>query len=165
MISIIIPIFNGEKYIDSCMKSLMHTKEDIEIILVNDGSKDNTKKKLQEYKKNSNITIINQENKGVSLARNKGIEVAKGDYIMFCDVDDYYDNNVLLLVCKKLKEENPDLLIFGRKDIQEKKILCTYPIEKIRNNISNVEYLEEIFCKGFHTYSVCNKVYKRSIIE
>lgn len=165
MISIIIPIYNGEKYIDRCMKVLSNIKENVEIILINDGSTDNTKKKLQKYKSRSNITIINQKNSGVSNARNMGIQIAKGDYIMFCDIDDYYDENVIPTITRRIIQENPDLLIFGRKDIQGNKLICKYPIEKITKTLNNIEYLEKFFCNGNHTYSVCNKVYKRSIIK
>lgn len=165
MISIIIPVYNGEKYIANCIKSLVNVRTDIEIIIINDGSTDNTENILKPYQKFERITVISQENKGVSEARNKGLEVAKGEYIMFCDIDDHYDENVIPYIKKKLQEKNIDLLIFGRKDIQGDKLICKYQIENIKDKISSLEYLEKYFCNGKHTYSVVNKVYKSSIIK
>ena len=87
MISIIIPVYNGEKTIDNIIKCLMkQTFKDIEIIVVNDGSTDNTLLVLKKWK--SKIRVINQENKGVSSARNRGIKEARGEYLMFFDADD-----------------------------------------------------------------------------
>ena len=165
MISIIIPIYNGEKYIDRCLNVLGKIKEDIEVILINDGSTDKTNQKLQKYNNNDNIKIIEQENSGVSVARNKGLDIVKGDYVMFCDIDDYYDENVISCVKDELAKKKPDLLIFGRKDIQGEKIICKYPIAETKDDINNVEYLENFFCNGKHTYIVSNKVYKREIIQ
>ena len=90
MVSIIVPVYNGEKYVKSCVDSLVNqTYKDIEIILVNDGSKDKTAEILDELKKkDQRIVVHHQKNLGVSTARNNGIGLAKGEYIMFCDCDD-----------------------------------------------------------------------------
>ena len=163
MISIIIPIYNGEKYIKRCIEKLLK-QQNTEIIIVDDGSNDNTEDILKEYNKIKKIKIIKQKNKGVSEARNRGIQEAKGEYIMFCDIDDLYDDNVINNISKKIKAENDDLIIFGRKDVSENKIICEYPIKKIGNNINNIEYAEQYFANGKHTFSVGNKVYKKQII-
>lgn len=166
MISIIVPVYNGERYIDRCIKSLINNKEDIEIIIINDGSNDNTANILKNYEDNGKIKVINQKNQGVSAARNKGIDVAQGTYIMFCDADDCYGENTIENISKQVEKNNIDLLIFGRKDIQNDKIICEYPINKIEEKeISHIQYLEEFFCNGKHTFSVVNKVYKSDIIK
>lgn len=92
-LSVIIPMYNAEKYIERCIKSILKSKEDeVEIIAVDDGSKDHSleicKKLAAEH---SNVHVYSKENGGVSSARNFGLDVAKGRYITFCDADDYYE--------------------------------------------------------------------------
>lgn len=165
MISIIVPVYNGEKYIERCIESLINNK-DVEIIIINDGSTDGTAKKIEKYKKNERLKIIYQENQGVSVARNNGIEIAKGDYIMFCDADDSYDENVINNISRQIRKGRPDLIVFGRKDIQNSKVISIYNIKKIKeDNLNYINYMEKFFCNGVHTYSVCNKVYRADIIK
>lgn len=96
--SIIVPVYNSAKYLQKCLDSLCNqTHTDYEIICVNDGSTDNSLSILEEYKsKYSQLRFYNQENKGVSAARNLGLKVANGDYIMFCDSDDWYETYSVL---------------------------------------------------------------------
>ncbi|MEG2898607.1 MAG: glycosyltransferase, partial [Eubacterium sp.] len=93
LISLIIPIYNSEKFLDRCIQSIINqTYKNIEIILVNDGSIDQSLEICQLYKKRDNrIVIINKKNGGVGSARNIGLQKAKGDYIGFIDSDDYID--------------------------------------------------------------------------
>ena len=97
MISIILPVYNVEKYIDACMESLLkQTMEEFELIVVNDGSTDKSGEKCIEWsKKDSRIRLIEQKNQGLSAARNSGLEIAKGEYIAFVDSDDTVENNYL----------------------------------------------------------------------
>ena len=92
-VSIIVPVYNTEKYLKKCLDSLVNqTLKDIEIICINDGSLDNSLQILKEYEKKDNrIKIVNQRNQGVSIARNNGIKLASGEYIGFTDSDDYVD--------------------------------------------------------------------------
>ena len=96
-ISVIIPVYNVEKYLGQCLDSVVNqTFKDIEIICIDDGSTDSSLDILKKYAQiDSRIIIINSENNGVSEARNKGIERAKGDYIYFIDGDDYIDQQCL----------------------------------------------------------------------
>ena len=95
MISVILNVFNGEKYIKKCLESIINqTYKDIEIVIVNDGSTDDTKKIIESYK-DKRIKLINQENMGLSLSRNVGIDNSKGDYLYFVDVDDYLEKDAL----------------------------------------------------------------------
>ena len=95
MISVIIPIFNGEKYLSMCIESILgQSYSDIEIILIDDGSTDNTKKICQYYQeKYANIKCVCQSNQGVSKARNIGLKLARGKYISFVDADDWLEEN------------------------------------------------------------------------
>ena len=90
-ISIVVPVYNGEKYISKCLDSLINQLyKNIEIIIINDGSSDNTEKICNKYKEiDSRIKLISVDNGGVSRARNIGIENATGQFLMFCDSDDY----------------------------------------------------------------------------
>lgn len=118
-ISIIIPVYNTEKYLDECLQSIIKQNidcHDYEIICVNDGSTDESLEVLYRLKKNhptSNIIIINQENSGVCSARNAGINIAQGDYIWFIDSDDYIEKNVLAELKEKAYSANYDRIIFG----------------------------------------------------
>ena len=108
-ISIIIPVYNGEKYIRRCLDSVINqTYNDIQIIVINDGSTDNTENILKTY---SDIVLINKENEGVSKARNTGLSLATGDYVYFCDADDYLEENAFEVLVKEYAEN--DLLRFG----------------------------------------------------
>lgn len=114
LISVIIPIYNSEKYMDKCIKSIINqTYNNLEIILVNDGSKDNSLKKCKEYEKiDKRIHVINKENGGASSARNKGLDVCKGDYISFIDSDDWLDSDAYELFSKYF-EKNYDIIFFN----------------------------------------------------
>ena len=97
LISVIIPAYNAEKYMDRCLNSIVkQSYNNLQIIVVNDGSTDNTKKILEKFAEADNrIVVINQKNGGVSQARNNGIYIAKGKYMCFVDSDDYIDINMI----------------------------------------------------------------------
>lgn len=120
-LSIIIPCYNVEKFVQKCANSILVQKGfDYELIFVNDGSKDNTLHVLENLAvKDNRIKIINQENKGLSGARNTGIENAKGDYIMFVDADDWLEPNAFELISKNFNKE--DLFCFSYNRVFEKK--------------------------------------------
>ena len=106
-ISVIIPVYNMEKYLNECLDSVIsQTLKDIEIICINDGSIDNSLKILKEYeKKDKRIKIINQENSGVAIARNHGIDISKGEFIAFLDSDDKYINKKIVEKLDHFKKE------------------------------------------------------------
>ena len=96
MFSVIIPVYNGAEFIDNAIESVLsQTNSDWELIVVNDGSKDATMRVLEKYADNDKIRIINQENAGVSVARNRGFEASTGEYIAFLDADDVWHSNHL----------------------------------------------------------------------
>ena len=115
MISIIIPVYNVEKYLSDCLDSVVNqTYKDLEIICVNDGSTDNSLDILNEYcSKDDRIFVVNKENGGLSSARNAGLAVAKGDFIMFLDSDDWIDNNTCEVALKQMMESNSDVAIWS----------------------------------------------------
>ena len=113
-VSVIIPVFNTEEYLPKCISSIINqTIKNIEIICVNDCSTDNSLKILQNFSKQDiRIRIVDlKENKGVSNARNTGIDLAQGEYIYFIDSDDWIDTNYLEEMLTKIKEVNSDIII------------------------------------------------------
>ena len=121
-ISVIIPVYNTEKYIEKCLESLAkQTMQDFEVIVVNDGSTDNSEKVIKDYKKNSNLDIkyLEKENGGLASARNYGVEYASGKYISFLDSDDYLDED-LYKNLEKYMDEDIDLIKFKMKTVDEK---------------------------------------------
>ena len=111
-VSIIIPIYNGEKYLERCINSLLNQSyKNNEYIFINDGSTDNTLNILKKYaKKDERIVIIDKKNTGVSDSRNKGIEKATGDYICFCDSDDMYEENYIETMLNLILSEKVPLV-------------------------------------------------------
>ncbi|WP_096027937.1 glycosyltransferase family 2 protein [Campylobacter lanienae] len=115
-ISIILPIYNVELYLKECLDSLINqTLKDIEIICINDKSTDNSLSILKEYaNKDNRIIVLEQEiNQGPGVARNRGIDIAKGDYIMFCDPDDWYELNACEICYDKISKGDNDIAFFS----------------------------------------------------
>jgi glycosyltransferase involved in cell wall biosynthesis len=134
-ISIIVPVYNVENYINKCIESLIaQTLSDIEIILVNDGSTDKSGNICNDYAAVDNrIIVIHQMNKGVSAARNKGIEAATGEWITFVDADDWVDSSMCELVYGYAKKYDVDLVMWNHYwNYPEKEVLTTMFEEEIK---------------------------------
>uniref|UniRef100_UPI00405687BD glycosyltransferase family 2 protein n=1 Tax=Agathobacter sp. TaxID=2021311 RepID=UPI00405687BD len=148
-ISIIVPIYNSEKYLKRCIESLIHqTFEDIEIILVDDGSLDNSIQICKEYvKKDRRIVLITQENGGPSKARNAGLDKANGEWIMFVDSDDEVSNNICEKLYNKAQETDADMVICNlaniTSDMQRMEVRPFKGKERIFKG-KGVLYLEQI---------------------
>ena len=114
-ISIIVPIYNVKKYIQQCVESLINqTYKNLEIILIDDGSTDGCGELCDEFgKKDQRIHVIHKQNGGLSDARNKGIDVASGDYIGFVDSDDWISHNMYEKMLSSLKSVNADIAVCG----------------------------------------------------
>lgn len=112
-ISIIVPIYNAEEHLDKCVESILEqTETNLEIILVDDGSKDNSFEICKKYEKtDQRVKVIHQENAGVSVARNHGIEIAEGEYIGFVDSDDWIEPVMYERLLKEAKETNADVVM------------------------------------------------------
>ena len=113
-ISVIVPVYNVSEYLAQCMDSIINqTFEDIEIICVNDGSTDDSLKILEEYsEKDERISIISQENQGQGVARNVGMNAARGNYIFFMDSDDFIKLNALELLHENAVSNNSDVVFY-----------------------------------------------------
>lgn len=120
-ISIIIPVFNGEKYIEKCLESILNQKfKEYEVIVINDGSKDRTLDIINKYEmKDKRINIYSQENLGPSASRNSGIKKARGQYLAFIDADDFITDQYLESMIFKCEKENLDLVTCGYIDVSK----------------------------------------------
>lgn len=160
-VSIVIPVYNVEKYLRQCLDSVVNqTLKDIEIICINDGSTDGSLEILKEYeKKDSRIRLINKENEGISAARNQGMELAQGEYISFIDSDDWIDENYLEALYTAAKKYYSDIAcssiirVTGKK--QRKKI--TYKKEEFSTDADKKNELANAPKDSY----VWNKIYKR----
>ena len=112
-ISIAVPVYNVEKYISKCIESLLsQTQKDIEIILVDDGSTDNSGLICDDYaQKDKRIRVIHKQNGGLGAARQSGLEVASGDYFCVCDADDWVEPAMYEELCKKAIETGADIVM------------------------------------------------------
>lgn len=113
-VSVIIPVYNAEKYLRQCLDSICgQTLKDIEIICVDDGSTDSSPEILKEYqKKDDRVTVIRQENAGAGAARNRGLDVSKGRYLSFLDADDFFEPDMLEEAFKCAEADNADYAVF-----------------------------------------------------
>ncbi|MCL2144785.1 MAG: glycosyltransferase [Endomicrobia bacterium] len=135
-VSVIIPVYNAEKYLKQCLDSVINqTFKDIEIICVNDGSADGSLEILKEYEKeDSRIKIIDQKNQGAGAARNNGLNAAKGQYVYFLDGDDFIELNALEILYEKTSSAKADIAMFPRKkfDTAAQKISIHNPFNKMQ---------------------------------
>ncbi|KAF2785325.1 hypothetical protein SV13_00490, partial [Clostridium perfringens] len=171
LISIIIPVYNAEDYLEKCVNSvLVQEFKDIEIILVNDGSKDNSLEVCNNLKKrDSRIKVINKKNGGSSDARNFGIRESNGTYLMFLDSDDYWQGtNCLNNIVYKLKNNDIEVLLYGCTDynveIGEVYISRTGYNNDIITKSDKKEILEYLFKNNLFPGSAWITVTKRNFI-
>ena len=160
-ISVIIPVYNSSTYLRKCLDSVVNqTLKDIEIIVINDGSTDDSKNIIEEYScKYKNIIFIDQENKGIGKTRNIGIKKATGEYITFVDSDDYIKENMLEEYYKYAKKHNFDLVIGSYiKKINNKEII----FENNKFKTGNVKTTPQILY--LIEYGPWAKLYKREML-
>ena len=148
-LSVVIPLYNKEKYIDRCLKSLIAQdvfQDEYEIIVINDGSKDSSEKIAQGYAdKHTNIHMFSQQNQGLSATRNRGLEIATGDYLYFLDADDYLASNVLGNLLEICEQNNLDILGFSTNETQDGSLTHSNTSNNIQNyNINIVDGITHI---------------------
>ena len=137
-ISIIVPVYNVEEYIHKCINSILaQTYKDFELILINDGSPDNSGIICDEYARaDSRIKVIHQQNSGLSAARNAGLAVAKGDYIGFVDSDDWIDKSMYESMITEAQTLEADIVICDYYKVKKKKAKAV--TEQINPGVCNV---------------------------
>ena len=164
-ISIIVPVYNVEKYLDECIQSIINqTYKNIEIIIINDGSTDNSLSILRKYESiDKRIIVINQENKGLSASRNIGIKKSTGKYISLIDSDDVIHPRMVELLYKEIKKNNCDISICMFQEFTDNFIEKNnrYNIRVLNQDNFLKELLKE---KKFGSHA-CNKLYKKSLFN
>ena len=169
LISIVVPIYNVEKYLDKCIKSIINQSyKKLEIILVDDGSKDNCGKMCEEYRKiDKRIKVIHKKNGGLSSARNAGIKIATGKYIGFIDSDDWIEKDMFKEMIKLAKENNSDIVQCDFIRCNEENLVIDNTNKKIVNIYSNIEAIWNQYKKGIDVSSIVtwNKLYKKSLFN
>mgnify|MGYP002532583580 CR=1 FL=1 len=169
LVSIIVPVYNAKKYLSNTLESILkQSYKNLEIILINDGSTDNSKEICEHYAKiDSRIILLNKINGGVSSARNYGLEVAKGDYISFIDSDDYLTVDMIEILVKDVQNTDAEIAVCGYWHITESEYK-----EKIKElkdvNMNKIEILKkpiEYFYSKKYMPNIWNKIFKKSLIE
>lgn len=165
LVSVIVPVYNIEKYISKCVESIIdQTYTCLEIILIDDGSTDHSSFICNSFREKDNrIKVIHKPNGGLSDARNAGLDAATGEYVTFIDGDDWYKADAIERLITAAKEHNADIVAMGAAivspDCSEERF--EHPDFKVE---SSKEYFVGI-CNGVRTPSVCTKLIKRSLIE
>ncbi len=167
-ISVILPVFNGEKFIKNAIDSVLNQSlSDFELIIVNDGSTDNTLKIIESFD-DERITVINQSNHGPGASRNKALEIACGEYLMFLDSDDWFCEDAFRIAYSEAKTKNTDISLFqiikynqGQYSENDWFNLNTFT-EEFENRVFNPHE-----CKDFLfdiSVSACQKIFRREFI-
>ncbi len=170
-ISVIVPVYNKELYLERCLDSVINqTYKNLEIICVNDGSSDNSGKILDEYaKKDDRIKVIHKENGGVSSARNKGLVVATGVFVGFIDSDDYIEPEMFEVLISGIKNDETDISICGYFDEYSNEIRPVKNILPISNEPMKMEdfhkfiYIRDKY-RGVASY-LWNRILRKSVID
>lgn len=171
VLTVIIPIYNVEEYLDVCLKSIIQQSEDFdEIILINDGSTDASGKICEKYAAQySNIILVHQNNQGLAATRNIGLKKATGDYVIFVDSDDYIHKNTCAVIKKTLQKREGEVLYYNA-DIQYD-ILTTEKEDSFRHkdslnyhSMTGIEYFKNAFPRGY-TASACVAAYNRKFLK
>ncbi|PEB56274.1 glycosyl transferase family 2 [Bacillus pseudomycoides] len=169
-VSVIIPVYNAEKYITQCIESLLgQTLQECEFIFVNDGSKDNGCQIIESYKKKDDrIKLVNQKNQGVSIARNTGLHVAIGEYVGFVDADDYIEKDMYEILYNSAKQSNCDVVISNFKsEMEGDKVITKYsfPVDIVLKKDYIEKELLPYFLKADNLNTAVNKIYRNNLIK
>lgn len=167
LVSVVVPVYNVEKYLKKCVESIVNQSyKNIEVIIINDGSTDSSPKICQELeRKYSNIKVINQKNKGLSSARNKGIEVAKGDYITFLDSDDYYDLDTIESFYNSAIEADADMVCCGTYYENESGKYSLKECLNGKKEYDNLSAFKSMLLSDGIDPSACNKFYRKKLFD
>ncbi|MGI1659317.1 MAG: glycosyltransferase [Desulfitobacterium sp.] len=166
-ISIVVPIYNVERHLDQCVGSIRdQTYSHLEIILVDDGSPDGCPEMCDDYaKQDSRIKVIHQINGGLSEARNSGLSVATGEYILFVDADDYIDLNACESLIDIMNKQKPDIVVGNVRRIEGSKVFeMSHALDTQAKTIAGADFLKnELKTKTMHRV-VCPNLFKREFL-
>ena len=163
VISIIVPVYNAEKYLDQCVQGLLvQTLREIEIILIDDGSTDNSGEMCDEYSRIDNrIKVVHQNNQGQSVARNNGIDISTGDYLMFADSDDWVMQDFCRIPYEKAIQHDADCVMFKYAWVEKGK----YEFQKdYESGVKTPEEAIKLLNEGIGL-APWNKLYRKNLFD
>jgi len=162
-VSIVVPVYNMETRLKRCLDSLVNqTLKEIELIIINDGSKDKSIEIIRDYeKKYKNIKVIDRENKGISETRNEGISLSKGKYIAFVDSDDYVELDMFEKLYNKIEKDKSDIVVCGYKSFYENSEEVLYTNIENKCNITSINDNPAMIYKM--DYAPWNKIYRKDL--
>ena len=167
LLSFVVPIYNAEKYLKDCLKSLLTQKPsfEYEILLVDDGSKDKSASICDEYASKYNfIKVIKKKNEGQLLTRLYGVNHASGDYILFLDADDYHSEGSLEIINDLLKKSNyPDILMFNFNVRKRLEFIGHHLYDDLKNHNTDIHYAKNLLIHS-SLNALWNKCYRREVI-
>lgn len=165
MISVIVPVYNKTPYIEKCLEDICNqTYQDLEIICINDGSTDGSEEIIKTFmKKDARFRYVEQENQGVSAARNRGLELAKGEYISFIDCDDGIERDMYDFLLRLLEKHDADIAHCGYKKIHLDGSITEVGSSAVQLKQNREEALECLIGGKHFTGSLCTKLYKASL--
>ncbi len=165
-VSIVVPVYNVERYLQQCVESLIHqTYTDLEILLVDDGSTDQSGQMCDEYaEKDERIKVIHQQNAGAANAKNAGIDAATGEYLTFIDSDDYVDLDWVACMVETLENNHTDLVECGLDQVYKDRVCPVDGFEDGNGYFATVDYLKIYFQKWTNSL-FCNKLFKRTLTD
>ncbi|MDZ7546000.1 glycosyltransferase family 2 protein [Clostridium perfringens] len=166
-VSFIVAVYNTENYLEKCLESIRNqTLENIEVIIVNDGSTDNSDKIIDKFiKKDKRFKVINKENGGLSSARNLGVSETTGEFIIFIDSDDFISVDMAEVMYNSCKVNNADMCICGIRYVYSNGDEINEKFVPINNVVSNIEGLKLLFMSaGFKCHAV-NKMVKKELVR
>ena len=163
MISVIVPVYNVENYLDRCIASIVsQSYKELEIILVDDGSSDSSGSICDEWaKKDNRILVLHQNNAGVSSARNAALRIAKGDFIAFVDSDDYIDKNMYSLLLSSADNET-DICVCGFNTVSDNKI--TSVSDSSSKTLRSADAVREFIGNRAGGLIMGNKLFRRDLV-
>lgn len=174
-ISIVVPCYNCENTISHTVEHLINqTDSDYEIVMVDDGAEDNTPQLLEDYRKiDPRIRVIHQDNKGLMRAWKNGVIEATGEYILFCDADDYIDDDLIERIKNNIELYQPDLVVYGMieeyTNAERKKSINKLPEGYYSSDRIKIEILPQLFFDGrmqseLISKSRCNKAFRKELL-
>jgi glycosyltransferase involved in cell wall biosynthesis len=175
MVSVIVPVYNCEEYLGKCMDSILkQTYEDLQVVVIDDGSTDSSQEIAERFwKLDKRVRLIHQENRGVSVARNRGLENSTGEYVLFVDADDYIDNMMVEFLVKAAEEYDAQIASCGLF-IEEssfdhpRKTFVSMAFDDVETTILSNEDVRRVFSEKLATtvfHSVFAKLYRRDYIK
>ena len=169
LISIIIPVYNAEKYIRACLESVLKQDyKNLEIIIVNDGSTDGSGNICDDYaQKDSRIQVIHKRNEGVSAARNSALNIVKGEFVSFVDADDFVEVDFISELYMAMTEYHADVTICGYEKVEE--IKGKYRTKKYVLDTSGIISIEDTWFHSIDSNKIgcylCNKLFKKELLK